>query len=83
MKSVLTAPGATDLTWMPNGASSRDRLSLQPSSAHFVAWYSESNGCAVRPAIDVVVMIVSLRFSRKCRRNACVVRMAPRRFVSM
>jgi hypothetical protein len=31
---------------MPNLESSNDRLSLQPSRAHFVAWYSELKGKA-------------------------------------
>jgi hypothetical protein len=48
MKFVSMTPGAPVFTWTPNGASSSDMLSLHPSSAHFVAVYTELKGYAVR-----------------------------------
>ena len=42
--SVTIGPGSMMTTWMPNGASSRRRLSLKPSTANFVAWYHAPSG---------------------------------------
>ena len=50
---------------MPNWPSSKAMLSLQPSSAHFVAWYIELNGTVIRPPIEVVLMNSPARFRAK------------------
>ena len=42
--SVMIGPGSMITTWIPNGASSRRRLSLNPSTANFVAWYHAPSG---------------------------------------
>lgn len=40
-------------------------LSLQPSSAHFVAWYMELKGTVINPPIEVVLIKSPAPFSLK------------------
>jgi len=55
-KSVFIPPGSIVFMPMPNRFNSKAMLSQKPSSPHFVAWYIELNGTAIKPPIDVVVI---------------------------
>ncbi len=80
-KSVFIPPGATIFIPIPNWFNSKAMLSLQPSSAHFVAWYIELNGTVINPPIEVVLMKSPALFSLKWGMNAFVVRIGPIRLV--
>ena len=82
-QSVENPPGSTSVTWMPKPATSWARAWLNPSSAHFDAWYAPMLGNAEIPPIDDTWMMCPLPCARRNGSAACVTQNAPKRFVSI
>src|SRR5215831_14534668 len=85
---VATAPGATTITSMPNGSSSRRKPSDNPSSANFEAAYGERNGTAFLPPTELILTMrpgvpLSVRSVPRSGPNALVVITTPVRLMSI
>ena len=55
--SVRVTPGATALTRIPAGPSSRARLFVRPLTANLLAGYPTPLGCPYRLTIELVLMM--------------------------